>query len=831
MKSKKKKFPLFSLSTIIFVNLLIHFANSQSHTYFDNLHHRGQHSRHSSSSSIRHPSSAASNRSEDLWFLEQQIPWPRQPYSFGYEVRDPYGNQQYRSETSDSAGQVTGSYGYWGPDGVYRHVDYVADHLGYRASVRTSEPGITSDDPSNVRVTAFPSFPGGLPPPASSSFRSPPIPPPPPPQPVSPPPPPRQLPVPPPPTSKTRIPTRASTPSFETPRRVPVYGGFEMYGQRRISDGRPESYSYGYPDGSYITTAVNKRTDYSSTVASVHYDSEEEGPRSNADIYDGYGVKRKGSCCSGEDGRDGRRSKLITPSAYTPSFTGKGTAGKKGSRESKSRTGKTNVPVFSPRDVQRKTVDPPTTASPPERRTQDDGQKRLSRMTLRRPTPVKVSHSSSSRFQHSGDTERIHIHEAAGSNREEEESRGTIDKKEERKDDIPRGDVEKEKLIVDNRYLPIKRDNLEKEYLIRKSYFDLQSLPLFTSSWATTSPSSTTTSTTTPKPSTAPSESAEYFDWAANLRREREGSWKKVDRRLVTPSGHLMGVRLTSIKPLSSSGTTPSFRSGLLEVPAPIEENKATTPQTPVSWPHREEYRIQSLPIDVSAEVIRLPPVVSNSDGSSSVSAKLATLVFDENSLRPTTALASSSSEEEKVPVVRIDERINRIEHPNVIEVPNRSGSKEQKLYDESWKEFGKKIVSNSSAVTRPAISYHFSRSVISLMPRRMESDEVITTPISLMRDAEEKLASSEVTTTEEPSTTTLSEISNDSIVTTIDYSNRDEITTTDNPFVFDIPDDPLDERRKEKDRESLEAAIEAENDDNPTEDKVVDEDEVLWKK
>ncbi|KAI1298757.1 Cuticle protein 10.9 [Halotydeus destructor] len=82
-------------------------------------------------------------------------PWPAQPFAFGYEVRDHQGNEQYRKESSDGH-RVTGSYGYWGPDNIYRHVDYIADENGYRANIRTSEPGTSNENPASVRITSSP---------------------------------------------------------------------------------------------------------------------------------------------------------------------------------------------------------------------------------------------------------------------------------------------------------------------------------------------------------------------------------------------------------------------------------------------------------------------------------------------------------------------------------------------------------------------------------------------------------------------------------------------------------------------------------------------------
>ena len=101
-------------------------------------------------------SNPSAKRSGDLWYLEQSVPWPPMPYSFGYEVRDPYGNEQYRRETGDSTGAVNGAYSYWGPDGIYRQVDYVADENGFRAKIKTSEPGTSSENPADVIISSNP---------------------------------------------------------------------------------------------------------------------------------------------------------------------------------------------------------------------------------------------------------------------------------------------------------------------------------------------------------------------------------------------------------------------------------------------------------------------------------------------------------------------------------------------------------------------------------------------------------------------------------------------------------------------------------------------------
>ncbi|RWS17570.1 cuticle protein-like protein [Dinothrombium tinctorium] len=75
------------------------------------------------------------------------------PYNFQYDTVDEYGTQLTRQETGDESGAVRGSYSYRDPDGVYRVVDYIADQNGFRATVRTNEPGTAKDhsgDPADT---------------------------------------------------------------------------------------------------------------------------------------------------------------------------------------------------------------------------------------------------------------------------------------------------------------------------------------------------------------------------------------------------------------------------------------------------------------------------------------------------------------------------------------------------------------------------------------------------------------------------------------------------------------------------------------------------------
>lgn len=69
---------------------------------------------------------------------------------------DEFGNKQYRHETSDANNAKKGSYGYTDTNGIYRQVDYIADANGFRATVRTNEPGTAPSAPAGVLYDAKP---------------------------------------------------------------------------------------------------------------------------------------------------------------------------------------------------------------------------------------------------------------------------------------------------------------------------------------------------------------------------------------------------------------------------------------------------------------------------------------------------------------------------------------------------------------------------------------------------------------------------------------------------------------------------------------------------
>ncbi|KAF8783013.1 cuticle protein 10.9-like [Argiope bruennichi] len=82
--------------------------------------------------------------------------YPPQPYEFGYETNDDYGTTTFRKESGDGHGRVQGSYGYKDDKGIERVVEYVADEHGYRAEIKTNEPGTESQNPADVILHANP---------------------------------------------------------------------------------------------------------------------------------------------------------------------------------------------------------------------------------------------------------------------------------------------------------------------------------------------------------------------------------------------------------------------------------------------------------------------------------------------------------------------------------------------------------------------------------------------------------------------------------------------------------------------------------------------------
>ncbi|KAH7964618.1 hypothetical protein HPB51_027143 [Rhipicephalus microplus] len=94
---------------------------------------------------------------------------PPQPYNFGYNNADQYGNRQFHNEQGDSNNAKTGSYGYRDANGLFRRVNYVADAYGFRATVDTNEPGTVPGASADAVFNAAPV----VPPVPSSSGQSP----------------------------------------------------------------------------------------------------------------------------------------------------------------------------------------------------------------------------------------------------------------------------------------------------------------------------------------------------------------------------------------------------------------------------------------------------------------------------------------------------------------------------------------------------------------------------------------------------------------------------------------------------------------------------------
>lgn len=84
------------------------------------------------------------------------------PYEFGYEFADSFGMFQHRRETSDNTGTVKGSYGYRDPSGQQRRVDYVADGLGYRASIHSNEVGLSNQSSADALYVVQPPPPAAV---------------------------------------------------------------------------------------------------------------------------------------------------------------------------------------------------------------------------------------------------------------------------------------------------------------------------------------------------------------------------------------------------------------------------------------------------------------------------------------------------------------------------------------------------------------------------------------------------------------------------------------------------------------------------------------------
>ncbi|GFW27188.1 cuticle protein 10.9 [Trichonephila clavipes] len=74
------------------------------------------------------------------------------PYSYNYNAETEDGGSSSRQESSDGAGRVSGSYTVNNIEGHSRVVEYIADENGFRAVVKSNEPGTTNQNPADVTV-------------------------------------------------------------------------------------------------------------------------------------------------------------------------------------------------------------------------------------------------------------------------------------------------------------------------------------------------------------------------------------------------------------------------------------------------------------------------------------------------------------------------------------------------------------------------------------------------------------------------------------------------------------------------------------------------------
>ncbi|CAN8017403.1 unnamed protein product, partial [Ixodes persulcatus] len=76
---------------------------------------------------------------------------PPMPFEFSYNVADEEGNTHQHQSSSDASGKRTGSYGYTNKDGLFRLVEYEADENGYRAVIKTNEPGTATGESADAK--------------------------------------------------------------------------------------------------------------------------------------------------------------------------------------------------------------------------------------------------------------------------------------------------------------------------------------------------------------------------------------------------------------------------------------------------------------------------------------------------------------------------------------------------------------------------------------------------------------------------------------------------------------------------------------------------------
>ncbi|KAG8188471.1 hypothetical protein JTE90_008036 [Oedothorax gibbosus] len=72
-------------------------------------------------------------------------------YDYGYNEGHNQGGT-FRRERGDAFGRKVGTYGYTNNEGLIRIVNYVADENGFRAELKSTEPGVAEQEPASVIV-------------------------------------------------------------------------------------------------------------------------------------------------------------------------------------------------------------------------------------------------------------------------------------------------------------------------------------------------------------------------------------------------------------------------------------------------------------------------------------------------------------------------------------------------------------------------------------------------------------------------------------------------------------------------------------------------------
>ncbi|XP_023229189.1 cuticle protein 10.9-like [Centruroides sculpturatus] len=84
---------------------------------------------------------------------------PPRPYNFQYDTKlggnGQVGGSLSQSESGDAAGRKVGRYEFEVEDGRKRVVEYEADENGFRAVVKSNEPGFSEDNPADVVHNRF----------------------------------------------------------------------------------------------------------------------------------------------------------------------------------------------------------------------------------------------------------------------------------------------------------------------------------------------------------------------------------------------------------------------------------------------------------------------------------------------------------------------------------------------------------------------------------------------------------------------------------------------------------------------------------------------------